>query len=136
MIDTDQLLELWSQSGFSRPTFSRPQVAKLLNCTALTVANREAKEIYPEPKRHHKSNHRFYTLQDVFLLQYITLKGQINLSSIASLLWDMGYNLTNKVLPCLREEIILFKSTLPTEPTVVEIELTDIADAAEGGLEW
>lgn len=105
------LVNLWKEIGNSpAPIFTRTQVAQLLNCTPLTIANREKKNIYPEPKRHVSSNHRYYTIQDVFLLQYITFK-QINLNSLASLLWDMGYQNSALVLPCLEQEVSIFKQS-------------------------
>ena len=104
----NNLDKIWAEADYTSPVFTRTQVAKLLNCTPLTIANREKKNIYPDPKRSPTSNHRYYTLQDAFLLQYLTFK-QINLSSVASLLWDMGYTVSHKVLPCLEQEVLLFK---------------------------
>lgn len=105
------LVNVWQEIAKKpAPVFTRTQVAQLLNCTPLTIANREKKNIYPEPKRNVTSNHRYYTLQDVFLLQYITSK-QINLNSIASILWDMGYNNSGTTLPCLEHEVKTFKKS-------------------------
>lgn len=115
------LNEKWTEVGYTSPIFTRTQVAKLLNCTPLTIANREKKEIYPEPKRSKTSLHRVYSLQDAFLLQYIT-NSQINLSSITSLLWDMGYTNSKDLLKCLELEISLFKSN----PLVTNVKDTNV----------
>lgn len=110
----DTLTDTWLKAGFLPPTFTRTELAKLLNCTPLTIANREKKNQYPEPKRSSTSNHRLYTIQDVFILQYLT-NNQINLSSVASLLWDKGYKRSNNVLPCLESEVAVFKKNIPAE---------------------
>ena len=102
--------KIWTAFKLNAPTFTRTQMAKLLNCTPLTISNREKKNQYPDPKRSPTSNHRFYTIQDAFLLQYITYR-QINISSVAALLWDMGYTDTGLVLPCLEKEIEIFKTS-------------------------
>jgi hypothetical protein len=71
------------------PRFTRSEVAKILNCSSLTIYNREKSGKYPQPSRTN-SNYRLYSLNDLFTLQKITY-GQIYLSSIFSLLWDKGY---------------------------------------------
>lgn len=71
-------------------SLSRSQVASILNCTPLTISNREKKGIYPAPSRNPVNNYRCYSLHDVFNLQMITFEG-IHLTPIASVLWDMGY---------------------------------------------
>ena len=53
------------------PAFNRSEVAKILNVTTLTVANREKSNRYPEPKRD-LNNYRIYTINDVLNLQLLT----------------------------------------------------------------
>jgi hypothetical protein len=71
-------------------TFSRSQVAEILNCTVLTIANREKSGIYPPPQRDPKNNYRFYSIPDVFNLQEISL-GQIYYGPLLAALWDKGF---------------------------------------------
>ncbi len=73
----------------SEPIFSRSDVAKILNVTSLTIANRERRQQYPEPKRD-LNNYRIYVLNDVFNLQLITY-GIIDPKPIISILYDKGY---------------------------------------------
>lgn len=120
--------KVWSDAGYPTPTFTRTQVAKLLNCTQLTIANREKKHIYPDPKRSSTSNHRIYTLQDAFLMQYITFK-QINLSAVASLLWDKGYTQSGKVLPCIEKEVVLFKQNPSLKENIVATDVAKESDS-------
>jgi DNA-binding transcriptional MerR regulator len=102
----------WWDAQFIVPTFTRTEVAQLLNCSPLTISNREKKQIYPEPKRHPTSHHRIYYFQDVLNLQYITNNKQLNISSITSLLWDKGYTNSKLLLPCIQSEVELFKKNL------------------------
>lgn len=71
------------------PLFYRYDVAKILNCTPLTISNREKSKTYPEPTRN-SSNYRIYTIEDILELQYITYK-RTYLSPIVAFLWDEGY---------------------------------------------
>lgn len=71
------------------PIFTRGDVAKILNVTPLTIANREASKKYPEPKRD-LNNYRLYTLNDIFNLQLITY-GMLDPRPIISVLYDKGY---------------------------------------------
>lgn len=71
------------------PIFSRGEVAKILNITPLTVANREKSKKYPEPKRD-INNYRIYTLNDVFNLQLLTYN-MLDPNPIISVLYDQGY---------------------------------------------
>lgn len=71
------------------PIFNRGDVAKILNVTPLTIANREKQEKYPEPKRD-LNNYRIYTLNDVLNLQLLTFQA-IDTRPIMSLLYDKGY---------------------------------------------
>lgn len=73
----------------AEPLFSRGEVAKILNITALTVANREKSNKYPEPKRD-INNYRIYTMNDVFNLQLLTYNA-IDPNPIISILYDKGY---------------------------------------------
>lgn len=71
------------------PIFWRGDVAKILNISTLTVANREDAGKYPTPKRD-LNNYRIYTLNDVLQLQQITY-GSIDTRPIMSLLYDKGW---------------------------------------------
>lgn len=71
------------------PIFNRGDVAKILNVTPLTIANREKQDKYPEPKRD-LNNYRIYTLNDVLNLQLLTFQA-IDTRPIMSLLYDKGY---------------------------------------------
>lgn len=72
------------------PLFSRGEVAKILNITPLTVANREKSQKYPEPRRD-INNYRVYSLNDVFNLQLLTYN-VLDPNPIISVLYDKGYN--------------------------------------------
>ena len=71
------------------PSFNRSEVAKILNVTTLTVANREKSNRYPEAKRD-LNNYRIYTINDVLNLQLLTYN-QIDPKPIISVLYDKGY---------------------------------------------
>jgi hypothetical protein len=71
------------------PQFSRSDIAQILNITPLTIANREKRTQYPEPKRD-LNGYRIYTLNDVLNLQLITYQ-TIDTRPIMSLLYDKGY---------------------------------------------
>lgn len=86
--------------------FKRSQVAEILNCTPLTIANREKAGIYPEPRRNPKNNYRYYTISDVFELQEISFN-QIYFGPLLAVLWDMDYRdpvVCEKILTEAREE--------------------------------
>lgn len=77
------------------PVFTRGDVAKILNVTPLTIANRERTKKdgspgkYPEPKRD-LNNYRIYSLNDVLNLQRLTYNA-IDTRPIMSLLYDKGW---------------------------------------------
>lgn len=71
------------------PKFTRKDVSNILNCTTLTIANREKVGKYPEAKRD-LNNYRVYSLKDVLSLQRITY-GYIDNRPIISVLYDKGY---------------------------------------------
>ena len=73
----------------SEPTFTRGDLAKILNVTPLTIANREKSDKYPEPKRD-LNGYRIYSIDDVFDLQIVTY-GQLDPRPIISVLYDKGY---------------------------------------------
>lgn len=73
----------------STPIFKRSEVAKILNVTTLTVANREDAGRYPSPKRD-LNNYRIYTINDVLNLQLITYD-HVDPKPIISVLYDKGY---------------------------------------------
>lgn len=73
----------------SQPTFNRSEVAKILNISTLTIANREKNKKYPDPKRD-LNNYRVYTINDVLTLQLITYN-HLDPKPIISVLYDKGY---------------------------------------------
>ena len=74
------------------PVFSRGDVAKILNCSPLTIANREAAGKYPAPQRD-LNNYRIYTLADVVNLQFLTYD-MPDSRPILAVLWNKGYQET------------------------------------------
>lgn len=84
-----------SKKKSAEPIFTRGDVAKILNVTTLTIANREKPKAdgspgkYPEPKRD-LNNYRIYTLNDILSLQMLTF-GAIDTRPIMSLLYDKGW---------------------------------------------
>jgi hypothetical protein len=71
------------------PMFHRKDVAVILNCTPLTISNREKAGTYPDPVRT-SSNYRLYSLEDVFELQFRTYKNAY-IGPVVAYLWDNGY---------------------------------------------
>jgi DNA-binding transcriptional MerR regulator len=78
-----------SINSLANPMFTRGEVAKILNVTPLTIANREKSEKYPDPKRD-LNNYRIYTLNDVLNLQLLTYKA-LDPKPIISILYDKGF---------------------------------------------
>jgi len=78
-----------SSGSLSSPIFTRGEVAKILNVTPLTIANRERSNKYPEAKRD-LNNYRIYTLNDVLNLQLLTYKS-LDPKPIISVLYDKGF---------------------------------------------
>jgi DNA-binding transcriptional MerR regulator len=78
-----------NSNSISTPIFSRGEVAKILNVTPLTIANRERNNKYPEPQRD-LNNYRIYSLNDVLNLQLLTYKA-LDPRTIISVLYDKGY---------------------------------------------
>ena len=93
--------------GFVPPVFVRHEVAKILNCSVLTVRNREKQGKYPNPNRNPNNNYRIYTFNDVCMLQYITY-GQVYRTPILSVLYDKGYKDVNLLEEYLGANLILF----------------------------
>lgn len=77
------------KSSTDDPIFTRGDVAKILNVTTLTIANREKAKKYPQPRRD-VNGYRIYSLQDVFTLQLITYNC-IDARPIMSALFDKGF---------------------------------------------
>lgn len=71
------------------PVFFRGDVAKVLNCTPLTIANRERRGRYPEPKRD-LNGYRVYDLNDILNLQLVTFNS-LDARPLLALLFDRGY---------------------------------------------
>jgi transcriptional regulator with XRE-family HTH domain len=78
-----------SKAKSSQPSFNRSEVAKILNVSTLTIANREKNKKYPDPRRD-LNNYRVYTINDVLNLQLITYK-HADPKPIISVLYDKGY---------------------------------------------
>lgn len=92
------------------PTFTRKDVALLLQCTRLTVANREESGRYPPPKRD-DNNNRYYHVNDVFELMHITHK-QVYLGPIVAVLHDKGYTDVADLNDYLTEEFRVFQDKI------------------------
>ena len=73
----------------SQPVFNRSEVAKILNISTLTIANREKSKKYPDPKRD-LNNYRIYTVNDVLNLQLLTYN-HVDPKPVISVLYDKGY---------------------------------------------
>lgn len=84
------------------PVFTRKDLAKILNVTPLTIANREKRSQYPEPRRD-LNGYRIYSLGDVIALQILTFE-RVDPNPIISVLYDKGYRDTTK-LAQITEEI-------------------------------
>ncbi len=69
--------------------FTRSAVARILDCSVLTVANREKRGVYPPPRRG-TNNYRYYTLVDIFELQEISHSATY-LKPVLVELYDKGY---------------------------------------------
>jgi hypothetical protein len=78
-----------SKKKSPQPTFNRSEVAKILNISTLTIANREKSNKYPDPKRD-LNNYRIYTINDVLNLQLLTFD-HVDPKPIISVLYDKGY---------------------------------------------
>lgn len=72
-----------------QPVFNRSEVAKILNISTLTIANREKDKKYPTPKRD-LNNYRIYTINDILNLQLLTYN-HVDPKPIISVLYDKGY---------------------------------------------
>lgn len=83
------------------PSFNRSEVAKILNVSTLTVANREKSLRYPNPKRD-LNNYRIYTINDVLNLQLLTYN-MIDPKPIISVLYDKGYKDTKLLAEIIDE---------------------------------
>lgn len=101
------------------PRFTRSEVAVILNCSPLTIYNREKSGKYPSPSRS-SSNYRMYSLDDLFTLQKITY-GQVYLSSIMSLLWDKGYTDVPSIERYLNDALEKFKTGSQTVVTTTKV---------------
>ena len=78
-----------SKNKSSQPSFNRSEVAKILNVSTLTIANREKNKKYPNPRRD-LNNYRIYTINDVLNLQLITYN-HVDPKPVISVLYDKGY---------------------------------------------
>ncbi len=112
----EEALAYQPPAGFVPPVFVRHEVAKILNCSVLTVRNREKQGKYPVPTRNPNNNYRVYTFHDVCMLQYITY-GQVYRTPILSVLYDKGYKDVNVLEEYLGASLILFMLQLaPAQP--------------------
>lgn len=78
-----------SKKKTPQPVFNRSEVAKILNISTLTIANREKHKKYPNPKRD-LNNYRIYNINDILNLQLITYN-HVDPKPIISVLYDKGY---------------------------------------------
>jgi DNA-binding transcriptional MerR regulator len=69
---------------------TRSDVAKILNCSSLTIANREKSGKYPMPLRNTGNGYRCYGLADIFELQVITY-GHVAVAPILTIGYDRGF---------------------------------------------
>ena len=90
-----------SKSRSAIPAFNRSEIAKILNVSTLTVANREKSKRYPSPKRD-LNNYRVYTINDVLNLQLLTYN-MIDPKPIISVLYDKGYKDTKLLAEIIDE---------------------------------
>lgn len=86
-----------------QPTFTRSEVAKVLNISTLTIANREKQKKYPSPKRD-LNNYRIYTINDVLNLQLVTYN-HIDPKPLISVLYDKGYRDTKHLAQIIDDAI-------------------------------
>lgn len=107
----DEAKSYQAPEGFVPPLFLRHEVAKILNCTVLTMRNREKTGKYPTAERNLNNNYRIYTFNDVCYLQYLTF-GQIYLSPIVSVLYDKGYKDIAVLDQYLSANLVIFNDTL------------------------
>jgi len=84
-----------------QPSFNRSEVAKILNISTLTIANREKGNKYPTPKRD-LNNYRIYTINDVLNLQLLTYN-HVDPKPIISVLYDKGYRDTKYLAEIIDE---------------------------------
>ena len=103
----------------------RHEVAKILNCSVLTVRNREKQGKYPNPNRNPNNNYRIYTFNDVCMLQYITY-GQVYRTPILSVLYDKGYKDVNLLEEYLGANLILFMVSQQQVNAEEEVSLQQI----------
>jgi len=85
------------------PFFNRSEVAKILNVSTLTIANREKSSKYPVCKRD-LNNYRVYTINDVLNLQLLTFN-MIDPKPIISVLYDKGYKDTRLLSEIIDEAL-------------------------------
>jgi DNA-binding transcriptional MerR regulator len=92
------------------PVFTRPEVAALLQCAPLTIANREKSGVYPKPYKDHKG-HRVYQVSDIFELMYITYKN-VYLKPIVAVMHDKGYTEITDLEQYLTKEYSSFQERI------------------------
>lgn len=91
------------KSQVGDPVFTRSEVARILNITPLTVANREKRGQYPKPSRD-LNGYRTYSLNEVLNLQ-LTTYNKIDTRPIMSLLYDKGYQ-DKKILGQMIDDVL------------------------------
>ena len=92
-----------SKNKSSQPSFNRSEVAKILNVSTLTIANREKNKKYPNPRRD-LNNYRIYTINDVLNLQLVTYN-HVDPKPIISVLYDKGYKDTKYLVQIIDEAL-------------------------------
>lgn len=115
---------------YSEIAFTRSEVAEILGCTPLTIANREKKLIYPEPQRVASSNFRTYSLVDILYLQMLTF-GVIKINHIYSKMYDKGYVHPENATKAMNEALQLLKTEIDNHTKALP-EVVLQADTLDG----
>ena len=87
----------------AEPIFSRGELAKILNVTPLTIANREKRKQYPAPRRD-LNNYRIYTINDILNIQLLTYK-RIDERPIIAIMFDKGIHNAKSCNRILQEAV-------------------------------
>lgn len=104
------------------PVFTRPDVAALLQCAPLTIANREKSGVYPQPRKDHKGM-RIYEVSDIFQLMYITHKN-VFLKPVVAVMHDKGYTDIADLESYLTKEYTAFQEKIAVTNKVKDEQST------------
>lgn len=83
--------------------FTRGEVAKILGIVPRTIARREERGEYPEPRRD-ISNRRIYNIKEVMRLQHLTY-GEVNTRNLFEALYDKDVRNHNKASKMIEEAL-------------------------------